>query len=63
MERRIQLKKGQRNSSLGAVFIDMWFIMLSGPFRNLPHRKIERIFLATCLFSNVIFIGTFQVGK
>lgn len=60
-ESRLQLKSGKQNGSFGAVFIDMWFIMLSGPFPKLPLRKIERIFLATCLFSNLIFIGTFQV--
>lgn len=61
VERRIQLKRRKQSGSLGEAFINMWFIMVSGPLRKLPYRKIERIFLATCFFSNVIFIGTFQV--
>lgn len=56
------LKKRKQNRSFGAAFIDMWFIMLSKPSGKLPVRRAERLFLATCFFSNVIFIGTFQVG-
>lgn len=43
------------------VFIEMWIIMLSGPSNRLPSVSTERIFLATCLFSNLIFAGSFQV--
>lgn len=34
--------------------------MLSGPSKHLPVGNNERIFMATCLFSNIIFAGSFQ---
>lgn len=55
-------KEKHHSRSFGVAFIDMWVLMLSGPLRSLPFQKSERLFLATCFFSNMIFIGTFQVS-
>lgn len=37
-------------------------MMLSGSIPHLPTHLKERIFLATCLFSSTIIVGTFQVN-
>lgn len=49
------------NNRFSISFIEMWIIMLSGPCNQLPVGTMERIFLATCLFSSIIFSGSFQV--
>lgn len=58
---RRQQRKTNRHKAIGFVFVDMWFMMFSGPFKKLPLQLNERLFIATCLFANVIFVGTFQV--
>lgn len=49
------------NRTIRFVFIDMWFMILSGPFKRVAHHLNERLFIGACLFANVIFVGTFQV--
>lgn len=43
------------------VVIDMWFMILAGPFKKVASRLNERLFIGACLFANVILVGTFQV--
>lgn len=55
----------KRNSSnlFQNVFIGTWIMMLSGSIPHLPSHLTERIFVAVCLFSSIIIVGTFQVIK
>lgn len=49
------------NRTIRFVIIDMWFMILSGPFKRVALHLNERLFIGACLFANVIFVGTFQV--
>lgn len=56
-------EKQKSSNRFRNVFIEMWIIMLSGPATNLPSLTKERLFIATCLFSSIIFGGSFQVNR
>lgn len=44
------------------IFLETWLILLSGPSIHLPTRWRERVFMATCLCSSLVFSGSFQVS-
>lgn len=46
--------------SFGSVMVQIWVIMMGGT-TDLPARTMERAFVGSCLLTNVIIIGTFQV--
>lgn len=42
------------------IALDTFNLMTSAPTR-MPERTLQRIFIASCLLSNLIIVGTFQV--
>lgn len=56
-------RKFEDSSKCRILSIEIWFIMLAGASSHMPFRTVERIFISSCLATNVIIVGTFQVYK